>query len=121
MPEPNLPPLRLQLDAGISSNGNILSVPEIRKRMPEMPAVLRDRIVRDFDFPIELAFRFVNDLPVLNFFVEAATFKPDNVKVNYGAMCIDPRIVIFVSEAEAYQSTLRYYREVLLRRKAQYI
>ena len=81
MPEPNLPPLHLQLDGSGSSNRNVLSVPEIQKSMPEMPTETRDRLVRDFGLSTDFAFRFVNDLPVLNFFLEAVQFKPDNVKV----------------------------------------
>ena len=72
----------------MSSDRNILSVPEIRKRMPELPAEVRDRIVRDHQLPVDFAFRFVNDRPLLDFFLEAVNFKPDNVKVSLRVECL---------------------------------
>jgi len=81
MPEPNLPPLRLTLEGPESENRNVLSVERIRKSLPEMPDKTRERLVRDFSIPIDFAVRFVNDPPLLNFFLEAVKFNPKNIKV----------------------------------------
>ena len=81
MPEPNLPPLRLQLEGPESENRNVLNVERIRKSLPEMPDETRERLVRDFSIPIDFAVRFVNDPPLLDFFLEAVKFKPKNITV----------------------------------------
>jgi Asp-tRNA(Asn)/Glu-tRNA(Gln) amidotransferase B subunit len=53
-----------------------------RKSLPELPEDLRQKIVREFSLPLEFAVRFVNDPPLLNFFLEAVKFKPKNFKVS---------------------------------------
>ena len=52
-----------------------------RKTLPEMPEDLRQKIVRDFSLPLEFAVRFVNDPPLLHFFLQAVEYKPKNNKV----------------------------------------
>ena len=46
-----------------------------------MPEELRQKIVGDFSLPLEFAVRFVNDPPLLKFFLQAVEFKPKNLKV----------------------------------------
>jgi len=82
MPEPNLPPLRLKLKGVESdSNPNILNVETIRKSLPEMPEETRQRLIREYSLPVDFAFRFVDDPPLLDFFLQAVQFKPKNIKV----------------------------------------
>jgi Asp-tRNA(Asn)/Glu-tRNA(Gln) amidotransferase B subunit len=81
MPEPNLPPLRLQLQGPDSGHRHVLHVGKIRESMPELPAVIRDRLVRELDLPLDFAFRFVSDPPLLDFFLKSVALKPLNVKV----------------------------------------
>ena len=46
-----------------------------------MPEELRQKIVQDFSLPLEFGVRFVNDPPLLKFFLQAVEFKPKNLKV----------------------------------------
>ncbi len=84
MPEPNLPPLRLKLE-GLESdaNPNILNVERIRKSLPEMPEETRQRLIRDYSLSVDFAYRFVNDPPLLDFFLKAVQYKPKNIKVSF--------------------------------------
>lgn len=63
MPEPNLPPLiiykdKASLPPGIDSRQAVV-VEEIRKRLPELPGVKRDRLVRSHGILPEHSFTLV--------------------------------------------------------------
>ena len=50
MPEPNLPPLRLSLE-GNDANFDGISVPELRKMIPELPFGKRRVLTEKYDLP----------------------------------------------------------------------
>lgn len=67
MPEPNLPPLMVyednaSLPVGIDV-GQAVVVEEIRKRLPELPGVKRDRLVRSYGLLPEHSFTLVVGSP----------------------------------------------------------
>lgn len=52
MPEPNLPPLRIQMDGPSVDSNNIICLDEVRKGMPELPEETRQKLVGDFKLPL---------------------------------------------------------------------
>jgi len=51
MHEPNLPPLRIQLE-GPSKDKNIICLDDIRESIPEMPEETRQKLLKEFNMPL---------------------------------------------------------------------
>lgn len=70
MPEPNLPPLRLSLIDGDDSNA--VNVPLLQKQLPELPASLRQNLVKKYGLSM---------LNVLRLLV--SIYETENYSANY--------------------------------------
>ena len=75
MPEPNLPPLRLDLNFGgkpeTEINPNILNVKHYQDNLPELPEKTRQKVVDEFGLGFELVVRLVNEPELLELFLDA--------------------------------------------------
>lgn len=69
MPEPNLPPLRLNLKTKEDHN-DVISVPLIRDRIPELPEESRRRLIEEYQLRPEAAIQLVNEPRLLDYFQE---------------------------------------------------
>ncbi|XP_050681451.1 glutamyl-tRNA(Gln) amidotransferase subunit B, mitochondrial isoform X1 [Leptidea sinapis] len=67
MPEPNLPPLRLNLTTK-EDNKDVLSVPLIRDQLPVLPEESRTNLIKDFKLQPVIAIQLVNEPTLLNLF-----------------------------------------------------
>jgi len=47
MPEPNLPPLRLSFEG--QNDKNLISIPNIKEKLPELPEMARKRLLDNFN------------------------------------------------------------------------
>ncbi|XP_075981042.1 glutamyl-tRNA(Gln) amidotransferase subunit B, mitochondrial [Anticarsia gemmatalis] len=74
MPEPNLPPLRVNLNTKEDHN-DILSVPLIQDKLPELPEQTRKHIIQEFQLRPESAIQLVNEPILLEYFQELTTNK----------------------------------------------
>ncbi|XP_056892395.1 glutamyl-tRNA(Gln) amidotransferase subunit B, mitochondrial [Takifugu flavidus] len=74
MPEPNLPPLIVYTDNASLPPGidvrQAVVVEAIRKRLPELPGVKRDRLVRSYGILPEHSFTLVNEDGLVEYFEE---------------------------------------------------
>eukprot|EP00066_Takifugu_rubripes_P007183 XP_003972514.2 PREDICTED: glutamyl-tRNA(Gln) amidotransferase subunit B, mitochondrial [Takifugu rubripes] len=74
MPEPNLPPLIVYTDNASLPPGidvrQAVVVEAIRKRLPELPGVKRDRLVRSYGILPEHSFTLVNEEGLVEYFEE---------------------------------------------------
>ncbi|CAG4947232.1 unnamed protein product [Colias eurytheme] len=77
MPEPNLPPLRLNLTSRHDTQ-DVISVPLIRDRIPELPEETRTNLINDFELRPEIAIQLVNEPTLLDFFHELTIDKRRN-------------------------------------------
>ena len=68
MPEPNLPPLRLNLSQKASNHCDILNVEDFKKSMPKLPCEVRQEMMQNFNFPLELVVRLYNEPELLEHF-----------------------------------------------------
>ncbi|XP_068620208.1 glutamyl-tRNA(Gln) amidotransferase subunit B, mitochondrial [Battus philenor] len=69
MPEPNLPPLRINLLTKIDTQ-DVVSVPLIRERIPELPEDTRKKLIEQYALRPEAAIQLVNEPVLLNYFHE---------------------------------------------------
>ncbi|KAL0820518.1 hypothetical protein ABMA28_006376 [Loxostege sticticalis] len=67
MPEPNLPPLRVNLRSKDDTR-DVISVPLIQERIPELPEESRRNLVQDFQLRPETAVQLVNEPVLLEYF-----------------------------------------------------
>lgn len=67
MPEPNLPPLRVNLTTREDTH-DVISVPLISDRIPELPAESRRKLVENYDLRPEIAIQLVNEPTLFDFF-----------------------------------------------------
>lgn len=67
MPEPNLPPLRVNLHTKQDSH-DVISVPLIQDKMPELPEDSRKKLVRDYQLRSDTAIQLVNEPMLLEYF-----------------------------------------------------
>jgi aspartyl-tRNA(Asn)/glutamyl-tRNA(Gln) amidotransferase subunit B len=77
MPEPNLPPLRVNLKTKEDSQ-DVLSVPLIQERIPELPEETRRKLTEQFDLKPEIAVQIVNEPLLLEYFQELCTVQSRN-------------------------------------------
>uniref|UniRef100_A0A1E1W711 Asn/Gln amidotransferase domain-containing protein n=1 Tax=Pectinophora gossypiella TaxID=13191 RepID=A0A1E1W711_PECGO len=69
MPEPNLPPLRVNLHTREDSR-DVISVPLIHDRIPELPEATRAQLIETFHLRRETAIQLVNEPMLLEYFQE---------------------------------------------------
>ncbi|XP_059778597.1 glutamyl-tRNA(Gln) amidotransferase subunit B, mitochondrial isoform X3 [Balaenoptera ricei] len=71
MPEPNLPPLLLY-DSGSLATGadpqQVIDIDQLRERLPELPRVTREKLVRQYGMLPEHSFALLNEVGLLEFF-----------------------------------------------------
>ncbi len=77
LPEPNLPPLRLDED----------QIANFKSSMPEMPAETRTILMEKYNLRLESAVRLVNEPVLHELFVEAAKFDPGNYQILANVLC----------------------------------
>lgn len=80
MPEPNLPPLRVNLKTKEDSQ-DVISVPLIHDRMPELPEETRLNLIQNFNLRPEYAIQLVNEPVLLDYFVEVTSDGRNPTKV----------------------------------------
>ncbi|KOB68018.1 Glutamyl-tRNA(Gln) amidotransferase subunit B, mitochondrial, partial [Operophtera brumata] len=80
MPEPNLPPLRVNLSNREDSQ-DVISVPLIQDRIPELPEQTRLNLMRHFNLRPEYAIQLVNEPVLLDYFVEVTSQTRNPTKV----------------------------------------
>lgn len=81
MPEPNLPPLRLNLKSKISSP-DVISVPLTQERIPELPEQSRKRLIETYKLRSETVIQLVNEPVLLEYFQELITVSRNPTKVS---------------------------------------
>lgn len=75
MPEPNLPPLHLNMTSD-SSEGDLISVPAIERSLPPLPQQLRESLMSQHNLTQEVTIILVNEQKLLRYFNEIAAAKP---------------------------------------------
>ncbi|KAH8417670.1 hypothetical protein KR222_004005, partial [Zaprionus bogoriensis] len=68
MPEPNLPPLHVNLKPGSRSTEELISVAELSEEIPELPEHTRQRLVEHYKMNTETAIILVNEPILLEYF-----------------------------------------------------
>lgn len=81
MPEPNLPPLRVNLKTQISSQ-DVISVPLIQETIPELPEQTRKRLIETYKLRSETAIQLVNEPVLLEYFQELISDSRNPIKVS---------------------------------------
>lgn len=77
MPEPNLPPLRVNLKTDIEHR-DVLSVPLIQEKIPELPEQSRRKLIEDFGLRPETSIQLVNEPTLLDYFQNLTSDKSRN-------------------------------------------
>lgn len=77
MPEPNLPPLRVNLNTK-DDTPDVVSVPALFETLPELPEKSRQKLIEIYDLKAEIAIQLVNEPILLNFFLELVTVPTRN-------------------------------------------
>lgn len=67
MPEPNLPPLRVNIKTK-EDNEDVISVPLIKEKIPELPEESRTKLITKYELRPEIAVQLVNEPVLLDFF-----------------------------------------------------
>lgn len=67
MPEPNLPPLRVNLYSKQDTQ-DVISVPAIKEHIPELPENSRKKLIEEFALRPEIAIQLVNEPVLLDYF-----------------------------------------------------
>ncbi|KAI5643030.1 gatB/GatE catalytic domain-containing protein [Phthorimaea operculella] len=80
MPEPNLPPLRVNLNTKEDTR-DVISVPLIQDRIPELPEATRKHLIQDFGLRPETAIQLVNEPILLEYFQELTSENRNPTKV----------------------------------------
>lgn len=81
MPEPNLPPLRVNLKTKIDSQ-DIISVPLIQETIPELPEQSRKRLIETYKLRSDTAIQLVNEPVLLKYFQELISDSRNPTKVS---------------------------------------
>ncbi|XP_039759199.1 glutamyl-tRNA(Gln) amidotransferase subunit B, mitochondrial [Pararge aegeria] len=69
MPEPNLPPLRVNLITKEDTQ-DVISVPLVKEKIPELPEESRTKLIKQFELKSEAAIQLVNEPVLLEFFLK---------------------------------------------------
>lgn len=81
MPEPNLPPLRVNLKTKINTQ-DVISVPLIQETIPELPEQSRKRLIETYKLRSETAIQLVNEPVLLEYFQELISDSRNPIKVS---------------------------------------
>lgn len=77
MPEPNLPPLHVNLKTK-GDTPNVISVPSVLESLPELPEQSRQNLIHKYDLKPEIAIQLVNEPILLDYFSEIVSEKSRN-------------------------------------------
>ncbi|XP_059060760.1 glutamyl-tRNA(Gln) amidotransferase subunit B, mitochondrial [Achroia grisella] len=77
MPEPNLPPLRVNLKTK-SDTQDVISVPLIQDQIPELPEDTRRCLIQEYQIRPESAIQLVNEPILLKYFLDITSNKERN-------------------------------------------
>lgn len=77
MPEPNLPPLRVNLYSKQDTQ-DVISVPAIKEQIPELPEDSRKKLIEGFALRPEIAIQLVNEPVLLDYFYELTSDQDRN-------------------------------------------
>lgn len=77
MPEPNLPPLRVNLKTKDDSR-DVISVLNLQENLPELPEQSRQNLINSFDLKPETAIQLVNEPILLDLFNELVKIETRN-------------------------------------------
>ncbi|ALC47430.1 CG5463, partial [Drosophila busckii] len=77
MPEPNLPPLHVNLKPGCCSTVDLISVAELSEEIPELPEHTRQRLVEQYKLNAETAIILVNEPVLLEHFLSTIKSLPE--------------------------------------------
>lgn len=77
MPEPNLPPLIVNLKTK-EDHQDIISVPLIQENLPELPEQSRQNLIQEYNLKPDIAIQLVNESVLLDFFHELVREKSRN-------------------------------------------
>ncbi|CAH0713343.1 unnamed protein product, partial [Brenthis ino] len=77
MPEPNLPPLRVNLKTKDDSE-DVISVPLIKEQIPELPEESRIKLINQYELRPEMAVQLVNEPVLLDIFTNITVEKSRN-------------------------------------------
>lgn len=80
MPEPNLPPLRVNLNTK-EDHQDIISVPLVKDTIPELPETTRTRLIEKFRLRPESAIQLVNEPFLLEYFEELTADSKSPTKI----------------------------------------
>ncbi|XP_013187510.2 glutamyl-tRNA(Gln) amidotransferase subunit B, mitochondrial [Amyelois transitella] len=80
MPEPNLPPLRVNLSSR-EDYRDVISVPLLRDKIPELPEDSRRNLIQQFQLRPEAAIQLVNEPILLDYFRDLTTEKRNPTKI----------------------------------------
>ncbi|KAJ6640571.1 Glutamyl-tRNA(Gln) amidotransferase subunit B, mitochondrial [Pseudolycoriella hygida] len=115
MPEPNLPPLRLNVADDQTSA--LINVERLRKTLPELPEQLRNNLVTQYALRLETAIILVNQSGLLQIFIKALEKHPSippmkvaNFLINHKIS--DANLVDLI--AMLNNGTINYYLSTLL-------
>ncbi|XP_045777510.1 glutamyl-tRNA(Gln) amidotransferase subunit B, mitochondrial [Maniola jurtina] len=77
MPEPNLPPLRVNLSTKEDTQ-DVISVPLVKDKIPELPEQTRRKLVEQYELKPEASIQLVNEPVLLEYFHKITTNKARN-------------------------------------------
>ncbi|XP_028029707.1 glutamyl-tRNA(Gln) amidotransferase subunit B, mitochondrial [Bombyx mandarina] len=80
MPEPNLPPLRVNLKSKHDTQ-HVISVPLIQEQIPELPESSRKNLIENYQLRPEAAIQIVNEPILLEYFVDLAEERSRATKI----------------------------------------
>ncbi|XP_022192751.2 glutamyl-tRNA(Gln) amidotransferase subunit B, mitochondrial [Nilaparvata lugens] len=98
MPEPNLPPLHIELTKEESSSNSIVSAPRLKKTLPELPAEMRIRL-RSYKLTAQDVFTLVNVSSLRLLFERMMTRKPSRSATKV-AHLITVELLAFINREE---------------------
>ncbi|XP_073976366.1 glutamyl-tRNA(Gln) amidotransferase subunit B, mitochondrial isoform X2 [Rhodnius prolixus] len=88
MPEPNLPPLRVNIDK--NKIEGLINVEELKALLPELPEVTRQKLKEKYGLPMELILQLVNEETLLLLFVDIMSANPKRIPKTVGnILCIE--------------------------------
>ncbi|XP_011181039.1 glutamyl-tRNA(Gln) amidotransferase subunit B, mitochondrial [Zeugodacus cucurbitae] len=76
MPEPNLPPLRLNMSATDSTDNDVISVASISRDIPELPEDTRSNLIQNYQLSQDVAVILVNETRLLEYFLSIMKHVP---------------------------------------------
>ena len=94
MPEPNLPPLHLNLDSEVDVD-DLVNVTCIQKNLPPLPQQLREKLVSDMELSQEAAIILVNEQTLLKHFDDITKANPTRGSQTVANILINELLTIY--------------------------